>query len=124
MYTRAVLCRPNLGIRVLGGEEHIARGRECLYKLQYASRPTDGTLVRTEARMRPLAFLGSLSRARQQVSIFPARGHWNRSGKVPLAGRSYCSSSLPTASVPHTHILQIYSDVHSMQPYVLTKRGF
>lgn len=105
MCTRAVLCRPDLGIRLLGGEEHIARGKERLCKLQYASRPTDGTLVRTELRMRPLAFPGSLFRARQKVSIFSARGHWNRSGKVPLADRSHCSSSLPTASAPHTHIL-------------------
>lgn len=53
LYTRAVLCRPDL----LGGEEHIARGEVCLCKLQHASRPTDGTLVRTELRMRPLPFL-------------------------------------------------------------------
>lgn len=35
MSTRAVLCRTNLGIFLLGCEEHIARGRECLSKPLY-----------------------------------------------------------------------------------------
>lgn len=50
---------------MLGDEERIARGRECIYclctaTLQYAGHPTDSTPVLTELRMRPLAFPGPL----------------------------------------------------------------
>lgn len=46
--------------------------------------------IHSSYRREGKAFLGSL---RQQISIFPARGHWNCSGKVLLAGRRCCSSS-------------------------------
>lgn len=50
---------------VLGDEECIARGRECIScsciaSLQRASHPTDRTPVLTELRMRPPAFPGPL----------------------------------------------------------------
>lgn len=62
---------------------YIARGKERLYKLQYASHPTDGTLVRTEVRMRPLALDLSLVPDRKFPSsqqggtgIVPGRFRW------------------------------------------------
>lgn len=102
MYTQAVLCRSNLGIRLLGGEEHIARGKESHCKLQQASRPTDGTLVRTEVRMRSLAFLRSLFFVPDRK--FPSSQHWGALEAFweGSAGRQKLLLLLPLLC--HTHI--------------------
>lgn len=102
-----LLCRLNLGIRLLGGEERIARGKEC-YKLRYAGRPTDGV---TEVRMRPLPFLDLLC----QTEIF----HLLSKGALePFGGFGWGRAAAPAA--PYSHPLctrgSSVSAVHSTQP--------
>lgn len=100
MTARAVLHRPNLGRGLTGGEERIARGEEGLFRAHVVPRPV-------EVRMRALAFPGSLFRDRQKVSVFSARGHWNRAGNwnrcslPPLLGHAHFSSLLGCATRGH-----------------------